>query len=149
MQLSWFKWQEAKQKGEVKRAGERQTDKDRDRDRERNRQAERETKGETERERHTGREREREREMEREGERAHCSQGSSLPIPEALVRMYRISLLAPRMWSFSTMVRVTAFTYTAYCVQGFSPCSKMPGSMSLLEGRSTSTMFQLLEPHAS
>lgn len=31
-------------------------------------------------------------------------------VPDALVRMYRISLLAPRMWSFSTMVRVTAFT---------------------------------------
>lgn len=31
-------------------------------------------------------------------------------IPEALVRMYKISLLAPRMWSFSTMVRVTALT---------------------------------------
>lgn len=59
--------------------------------------------------------------------------GWVLWLPEALVRMYKISLLAPRMWSFSTMVRVTALTYTAYCVQGFSPCSKMPGSTSLLD----------------
>lgn len=37
----------------------------------------------------------------------------------------------------------------AYWVQGFNPCSRIPGLFSLFGGRSTSTMFQLLEPHAS